>query len=41
MRKLATLATSVALLASVGVAKEIKVGTVMPMSGPLVLKGTF
>ena len=39
MRKLATLATSVALLASVAVAKEIKVGAVMPMSGALAAYG--
>ena len=39
MRILATIATSVALLASVGVAKEIKVGVVMPMSGPLAAYG--
>ena len=39
MRKLATLATSVALLASVAVAKEIKIGAVMPMSGPLAAYG--
>jgi len=39
MRKLATLATSVALLASVAIAKEIKVGAVMPMSGPLAAYG--
>jgi branched-chain amino acid transport system substrate-binding protein len=35
MKKLATLATSVALLASIGVAKEINVGVIMPMSGPV------
>ncbi|WP_024955314.1 ABC transporter substrate-binding protein [Sulfurospirillum arcachonense] len=39
MRKLATLITSAALLASVGIAKEIKVGAVMPMSGPLAAYG--
>ncbi len=39
MRRLATLATSVALLASVGIAKEIKIGAVMPMSGPLAAYG--
>jgi len=39
MRKLATLATSVALLATFATAKEIKVGAVMPMSGPLAAYG--
>jgi len=39
MRKLTTLATSVALLASVAVAKEIKAQAVMPMSGPLAAYG--
>ena len=39
MRKLSILATSVALLVSVSVAKEIKVGAVMPMSGPLAAYG--
>jgi len=39
MRKLAVMATLVALLASVAVAKEIKVGAIMPMSGPLAAYG--
>ncbi|MBE0492403.1 MAG: ABC transporter substrate-binding protein [Sulfurospirillum sp.] len=39
MRKLATIATSVALIASFSVAKEIKIGAVMPMSGPLAAYG--
>lgn len=39
MKKLATLATAAALLASFSVAKEIKIGAVMPMSGPLAAYG--
>ena len=39
MKKLATLATVVALLASFTTAKEIKVGVVMPMSGPIAAYG--
>jgi branched-chain amino acid transport system substrate-binding protein len=39
MKKLATLATATALLASFAVAKEIKIGAVMPMSGPLAAYG--
>jgi len=39
MKRLALLATSVAVMASVGMAKEIKVGAVMPMSGPLAAYG--
>ncbi|MDD2383981.1 MAG: ABC transporter substrate-binding protein [Sulfurospirillaceae bacterium] len=39
MRKLAVLATSVALLASSSYAKEINVGVVMAMSGPLAAYG--
>lgn len=39
MKKLTLLATSVALLSSVAMAKEIKVGAVMPMSGPLAAYG--
>ncbi|MBL0687664.1 MAG: ABC transporter substrate-binding protein [Sulfurospirillum sp.] len=39
MKKFITLATSVVLLASMVVAKEIKVGAIMPMSGPLASYG--
>ncbi len=39
MRKLVVLASSVAILASVSFAKEVKVGVVMPMSGPLAAYG--
>jgi len=41
MRRLAVLATSVALLASVAVAKEVKIGVVMPMSGPIGAFGQY
>ncbi|MDD4505496.1 MAG: ABC transporter substrate-binding protein [Sulfurospirillaceae bacterium] len=39
MRKLVVLASSVAILASVSFAKEVKLGVVMPMSGPLAAYG--
>ncbi len=39
MRKLVVLATSAAVLASISFAKEINVGVVMPMSGPLAAYG--
>jgi branched-chain amino acid transport system substrate-binding protein len=39
MKKLATLATAAALLATVSFAKEVKVGVVMAMSGPLAAYG--
>lgn len=39
MKKLATLATSIALCGTLATAKEIKVGAVMPMSGPLAAYG--
>ena len=39
MKKSVVLATSVALLSSLAVAKEIKIGAVMPMSGPLAAYG--
>jgi branched-chain amino acid transport system substrate-binding protein len=39
MKRLGVLATSVALVSSLAVAKEIKVGAVMPMSGPLAAYG--
>jgi branched-chain amino acid transport system substrate-binding protein len=39
MKRLGALATSVALISSLAVAKEIKIGAVMPMSGPLAAYG--
>ncbi|MBE0497279.1 MAG: ABC transporter substrate-binding protein [Campylobacterales bacterium] len=39
MKRLSVLVTSVALVSSLAVAKEIKIGAVMPMSGPLAAYG--
>jgi len=39
MKRLSVLATSVALVSSLAMAKEIKIGAVMPMSGPLAAYG--
>jgi branched-chain amino acid transport system substrate-binding protein len=41
MKKLITLATAVAILASFALAKEVKIGLVMPMSGPIGAFGQY